>query len=422
MKQKLMSIRNLSKTDEARDKKVLQNINFDIFQGDIIALLGKSSSGKSTLLKMMSGLIAPSSGKITYLDEVITKPLPEISIVFQHFSLLPWLNVIDNIFLGMESKNYVMSELEKHQRAIDILDKIGLSGLEYQYPKDLPVDMKQRVSIARSLVSDPMILLMDEPFCSLDILTAESLKGDLWNIWKEEQNDKAMVFITNNIEEAVLFSNKVVLLATNNLTANGYATGIKAVLSIDLPLGDRSYKDPKVIEIIDNIYDMMSSVTFFSKTKSFHMPDVEVSEVLGLLMEMHDLKSEGMIDLPLLAEHVQLDMEKLFPALEMLSLLNVADILKGDVQMKKSGYEILDAKDIEERKLVLKNLLIQHVPFAQKIITILEEYSSAITKHHLLELLNKNDEVYLEDLDIFIKWAVYTHLLDYTSSGEITLL
>ena len=151
---------------------VLDGINLTLKQGEIVGLLGRSGSGKSTLLRIISGLAEPSSGTATYLGDPIRGPAKGISMVFQSFALFPWLTVLENVELGLEAVGLPPKEIRT--RAIAAIDLIGLDGFESAYPRELSGGMRQRVGFARALVVHPNILLMDEPFSALDVLTAET--------------------------------------------------------------------------------------------------------------------------------------------------------------------------------------------------------------------------------------------------------
>lgn len=200
----IIEVKNISKSFKKHGTQsllVLDRISFNVGEGEIIAILGKSGSGKSTLLRTIAGLIKPSSGVVLYHGEPINAPVPGLTMVFQHFALMPWLTVLENVELGLEARG--IAREERRARAIEAIDIVGLDGFESAYPKELSGGMSQRVGLARALVVDPEVLLMDEPFSALDVLTAENLRGDLINIWHSgKTNIKSVILVTHNIEEA----------------------------------------------------------------------------------------------------------------------------------------------------------------------------------------------------------------------------
>src|ERR1700742_3004085 len=193
---------------------VLDGIELTMNEGQIVGLLGRTGSGKSTLLRSIAGLMPASAGSITYLGQPVVGPAAGITMVFQSFALFPWLTVLENVQLGLEALG--LPEAEIRQRALAGIDLIGLDGYESAYPRELSGGMRQRVGFARALVVHPNILLMDEPFSALDVLTAENLRTDLVELWSEGQLPiKGVILVTHNIEEAVLMCDRVLLFSRN---------------------------------------------------------------------------------------------------------------------------------------------------------------------------------------------------------------
>src|SRR5262249_20182638 len=193
---------------------VLDDINLRVQEGEILGLLGRTGSGKSTLLRLISGLAQAAGGSINYLGRAVEGPAPGIAMVFQSFALFPWLTVLENVELGLEALGLPANEIRR--RSLAAIDLIGLDGFESAYPRELSGGMRQRVGFARALVVHPNILLMDEPFSALDVLTAETLRTDFLDLWSEGQLPiKGVILVTHNIEEAVLMCDRVLLFSTN---------------------------------------------------------------------------------------------------------------------------------------------------------------------------------------------------------------
>jgi len=193
---------------------VLQDINLTLRDGEIVGLLGRSGSGKSTLLRLIAGLAQPISGQVNYEGQRVTGPAPGIAMVFQNSALFPWLTVLENVQLGLEALGLPEAEIRK--RALAGIDLIGLDGYESAYPRELSGGMRQRVGFARALVVHPKILLMDEPFSALDVLTAETLRTDFLELWTEGKLPiKGVILVTHNIEEAVLMCDRVLIFSRN---------------------------------------------------------------------------------------------------------------------------------------------------------------------------------------------------------------
>src|ERR1700731_2568466 len=231
---------------------VLDGIELQCVQGQIVGLLGRTGSGKSTLLRLIAGLAQPSGGTVTYLGERVTGPAPGIAMVFQSFALFPWLTGLENVQLGLEALGLPDAEIRK--RALAAIDLIGLDGYESAFPRELSGGMRQRVGFARALVVHPNILLMDEPFSALDVLTAETLRTDFLDLWGEGRMPiKGVILVTHNIEEAVLMGDRILVFGSN---PGRILTEISVTLT-----QPRKRLDPTFRELVDRIYVEMTART-----------------------------------------------------------------------------------------------------------------------------------------------------------------
>jgi NitT/TauT family transport system ATP-binding protein len=225
----VIQIKNVKKTfkqNDHQDLLVLDNINIELHENEITAILGKSGSGKSTLLRIIAGLIKPSSGEIIYRGQYVNEPADGLAMVFQNFALMPWLTVLQNVELGLEALR--VPKKERRIRSLKAIDIVGLDGFESAYPKELSGGMRQRVGFARALVVNPDVLLMDEPFSSLDVLTADNLRSDLLDLWQSKKtNIKTILLVTHSIEEAVSLADRIIVF--------GSVPGINTELPIDVP-------------------------------------------------------------------------------------------------------------------------------------------------------------------------------------------
>lgn len=210
MAKPLLSIRNVKKVFTTRDGELeaLGDVSFDVFPGEFVSIVGPSGCGKTTLLKILAGLLQKSGGRIE-VDEESFDPTREVGFVFQKPLLLHWRKVIDNVLLPIEILKMDRKAMEKKARAL--LDLVGLTGFENNYPNELSGGMQQRVSIARALIHDPKLLLMDEPFGALDAITRERMNLELLRIWHEAR--KTILFVTHGISEAVFLSDRVIVLS-----------------------------------------------------------------------------------------------------------------------------------------------------------------------------------------------------------------
>jgi NitT/TauT family transport system ATP-binding protein len=213
----LLHANNITKYFTSAEQKkllVLDSIDFELYSGEIVAILGKSGSGKSTFLRIIAGLVRPDHGTVTYKQDLVKCPIKGIAMVFQNFALMPWLTVLQNVELGLEARN--IRAQERKEKALKAIDMIGLDGFENAYPKELSGGMRQRVGFARALVLQPDLLLMDEPFSALDVLTAENLREDLLELWEKNDAMKGILYVTHNIEEAVLTADRIIIFGSNN--------------------------------------------------------------------------------------------------------------------------------------------------------------------------------------------------------------
>ena len=204
--------------------KVLQNISLEVKKGQFFALVGPLGCGKTTLLKTLGGLIKPTKGKVYLSNRLLTKPSAEISFVFQKSNLMPWRTVEKNIILPLEIKKVPKKEVKKRVRKI--LKLINLEKFKNTYPNDLSGGMEQLTAIARSFIADAQILLLDEPFASLDAISREKMNQELLKLWQRKR--KTIILVTHSIEEAVFLADKVLIMSQR-------PGRIKSIIKIDLP-------------------------------------------------------------------------------------------------------------------------------------------------------------------------------------------
>ncbi|MEM0094663.1 MAG: ABC transporter ATP-binding protein [Candidatus Micrarchaeaceae archaeon] len=228
---------------------IIDGISFSVEKQEFVTLVGPSGCGKSTLLRIIAGLIKPNSGSVYFMGRKITEPTTGISFVFQDFGLLPWLTAMENVKLGMSMLG--ISEYEKEKRAAELLEKFGLSSFANAYINSLSGGMKQRVGIARALSSDPKVLLMDEPFSSIDELTAESLRSDVLSTLKNPETPvDSVIMVSHNIEEAVELSDRIIVLSDK-------PSKVKGIKSISLPY-PRNKHDKRFMQNVDEIYSILT--------------------------------------------------------------------------------------------------------------------------------------------------------------------
>lgn len=247
----LIKVCNVWKIFERNGKNIvaLQDVSFDVYENEFICIVGPSGCGKSTLLRIIDGLEAPTKGEVLFKDEPIKAPSPKIGIVFQSFALIPWKTVLENVEMGLLSLK--MPKEKRIERALKYLHSVGLEGFEDLYPKELSGGMKQRVGIARALALEPEVLLLDEPFSSLDALTAETLRKETLEIWlREDIPTKVCIMVTHNVQEAVYMADRIIVLSARP------GRVIKDVkVAIPRP---RNPRDTSLFELEDRIISLIS--------------------------------------------------------------------------------------------------------------------------------------------------------------------
>jgi NitT/TauT family transport system ATP-binding protein len=403
---------------------VLDNVNLDVYDNEIVALLGRSGTGKSTLLRIISGLMPPIEGEITIEGRAIRGPADGVAMVFQSFALFPWLTVLENVEIGLEAQG--VSQAPRRKRALAAIDLIGLDGFETAYPKELSGGMQQRVGLARALVVDPKVLLMDEPFSALDVLTAETLRTDLLDLWCEGRMPiRGIVLVTHNIEEAVLMSDRILVFSSN-------PGRVIAEIKVNLPQ-PRNRVDPAFRAMVDDIYARMTAKTGAAPAREgifpgtgigMSLPSVSTNTLAGLLETLEEPPFNGKADLPLLAERAQLEVDDLFHAAETLQLLRFADLAEGDLKITDAGRRFAGA-GMDERKAQFAQHLVTYIPLAAHIKRVLDERPS-----HRAPIIRFHDE--LEDsmseeeaettLQTVINWARYAEVLAFDGeTGMISL-
>ena len=401
---------------------VLDGVEFKLTEGEIVGLLGRSGSGKSTLLRLISGLAPPSAGDITYLGESVVGPAAGIAMVFQSFALFPWLTVLENVEIGLQALGQPKNEVRR--RALAAIDLIGLDGFELAYPRELSGGMRQRVGFARALVVHPNILLMDEPFSALDVLTAETLRTDFLDLWSEGQLPiKGVILVTHNIEEAVQMCDRVLVFSTN-------PGRIVHEIKVDIPQ-PRDRLDPRFHELVERIYVELTARPLGQRApaRAERFPGIGIETILprvssnllsGLLEAVAAAPHNGDADLPEIAAALHMEVDDLFPVAETLQMLRLAEVEEGDVRLTDVGRRFATA-EVDERKEIFARHLLCYVPLAAQVRRVLDERAS-----HRAPKSRFSDE--LEDhmspdaaeqtLRAVISWGRYAEVFAYDDRTE----
>ncbi len=399
---------------------ILEDINLEIKIGEFLAILGPSGSGKSTLLRIIAGLIPASKGKVTYLGRDIQGVNPGVAMVFQSFALFPWLTVLENVLVGLEFKK--LSKAEKYEKALKVIDIVGLDGFENAYPKELSGGMRQRVGIGRALVSDPDVLLMDEPFSALDVLTAENLRRDLLELWLDKKiSTKSIILVTHGIEEAVYMADRAVILSS------GPARVVEDI-AIDIPRW-RDKKDADFTALVDKIYSLMTKKEMKRSEDAVYqpkpitvLPRVSAGALTGFLELLEDQNERT--DLYKLADRLVMDSEDFFPIIELASLLDFAKVVEGDIELTPEGIEFATATVLERKELFKKQLL-KNVSFMTQMINVLQSKSN---KHMNIEFFEDliarthGDALAKTQIQLLVSWGRYSELFGYDEATKLVYL
>lgn len=401
-----------------RELHVLENINFSVNEGEIISIVGPSGAGKSSLLKILSGLAEPTSGVVLYHGKPLKEARPNIGMVFQSFAIFPWLTVLENVEIGLLAKNE--KEEEARQRALKVIDMVGLDGFEEAYPRELSGGMKQRVGIARALAVEPEIFFMDEPFSALDILTAENLRSELLDLWlKKRMPTKSIIIVTHNIEEAIELSDRIIVMSHN-------PGRIKADIVVTIPAPrDKNSKEFKYL--LDELYAILTrpaeEVPFLLRKERYQfLPHAKIGAISGLIELVYD--KGGRADIPQLASDLSMEVDDIFPLTEAAVFLGFAEIKEGDIILTEHGRIFAEA-DALGKKGLFKDMALKNIQLIKQIVQVLSQSTKhRISEDFFIEILENHftEEEAWNQLETAIDWGRYAELFAYDyDTGELYL-
>ena len=420
----LLSLRQVAKLFRSADGHnrvaVLDGLDLDIHAGEVVALLGRSGSGKSTLLRLMAGLLAPTEGLILRDGQPLVGVHNDVAMVFQSFALLPWLTVLENTAIGLEARGLPAQEIR--QRALRALAMVGLEGNAEAYPRELSGGMRQRVGFARAFVMEPALLLMDEPFSALDILTSENLRRDIDHLWASAAFPaRAIVIVTHSIEEAVLLSDRVVLLSAN-------PGRVRGVVPIPLPR-PRDDGSPAFRGLVDELYRCMTDpdrpvgqaraqpVAIPSSRPSLALPPASLGAVCDLIATVPE---DGGISLADLADELVLELDALLPILDAGELLALMEVDGARLTLSPIGLALRGASE-EGQQALLRQQLLAHVPLVAQLQQRLDDSRRGeVEGDSVLDLLNeqftnKEAEAIFET---FVSWTRSCGLVRYSREQD----
>ena len=399
---------------------VLDDVNLTLRAGEIVGLLGRSGSGKSTLLRSIAGLIHPTAGTVQVRDLQGDETAHGVSMVFQSFALFPWLTVQKNVELGLEAQG-VPAE-ERRKRSLAAIDLIGLDGFENAYPKELSGGMRQRVGLARALVVQPSVLLMDEPFSALDVLTAETLRTDLLDLWSEGRMPiRSILIVTHNIEEAVLMCDRILVFSSN-------PGRVIAEIKVDLPQ-PRNRLDPAFRALVDEIYARMTARPIAPTPREdpahgsglgMSLTHVSTNSLAGMIEAIAAPPNNGATDLASLGRELQMEADELLPIAETLQLMRFAEIEGRTIRLTPAARRY-DAAAVDERKQIFAQQLLAHVPLAAHIRRILDDRAThqAPATRFRDELEDYMSDTYAEEtMDAIVSWGRYAEIFAYHEDDD----
>jgi NitT/TauT family transport system ATP-binding protein len=420
--------------DQPSDNRiqVIAPLDLAVYPGEILTLLGPSGSGKSTLLRILTGLSQASAGQVLWHGSPVDGPCENVSIVFQSFALFPWLTVLENVEAPLKARGVPADD--RSTRSLKMLDAVGLDGFENAYPKELSGGMKQRVGFARALVVEPEVLFMDEPFSSLDVLTAENLRSELLELWEDKKMPTRAVFIvTHNIEEAVLLGDRIVVLGKN-------PGRIRTDFRVDLPR-PRDRKHPRFTRIVDYIYQILTQPDTEhallatgpasgspqpasglpqsdGRPKYPMLPHARTGGIAGFLEILAD--HNGREDVYRLADLLSFEIDALLPIVEGAALLGFVKLTEGDAEITPAGLEFAHA-DILRQKELFRNAALNHVALLKQIKSALESKSDhTLPDEFFHDILDEHftEEETLRQLDTAINWGRYAELFDHDAERK----
>lgn len=399
--------------------KVLNDINMSLGVDEIVALLGPSGSGKSTCLRILAGLLKPNDGEVLTEGKPLEGPNPLISMVFQSNPLLPWLTVFENIALGLDP--YDLPNNEVRSRVRKVIDVVGLEGFEEAYPKELAGGMKQRVGIARSLIVDRPILCLDEPFSSLDVLSAEALRTEVLNIWLSKKTaTRTLVLVTHDITEAAWFSKRIMVMSTTP----GH---VRVVIKNDLPY-PRDERSSGFKNLVTNIHDVITQAiipdtpewvppALAGSSSVEAIPPVPLNELIGLLEFVAG--RGGKEDSFAIANELGRDFGQILFLAKAAELLDFVDTPKNAIVITDFGKRFIDG-DVNVRKRILHEALkqLKLIQLMEQKLKGAEHYTLPVERalEHVSEWLpNENVQAVL---DTIIQWGRYGELFGYNADTK----
>ena len=398
----------------------VDGVNMTVNEGEFVALLGPSGCGKSTLLRIITVLQKPSQGTVLYRGEPVTGVNPRATIVFQTFALFPWLTVQQNVEIALKARG--VAPEERKTRALELLDRVGLDGFETAFPRELSGGMRQKVGFARAMAVNPELLCLDEPFSALDVLSAESLRGELLELWLGGGiPTRAILMVTHNIEEAVFMADRVIVMDKD-------PGRVVADVNVVLP-HPRQHKSPEFAAIVDQVY-----ATLAGQTQPEHLevgtapgepgrtralPDIAIDDLTGVLERLTEEPGRT-ADIFRLSSELQVDSDYLLRLTEAAELLGFATLAQGDISLTPLGETFAEASILARKEIFATR--IRRLPLFSWLLKMLSAAEKPQLErsviHAALELEFPPEEA-RRQLDLIIQWGRYAELFEYDDGSEI---
>jgi NitT/TauT family transport system ATP-binding protein len=420
----LIELKSVSKRfqlESGAELKVLEGVELSLRENDVVALLGPSGSGKSTCLRIMAGLIEPTSGQAFTRGQPLEGINPDVALVFQSFALFPWETVYENIALALKPLDLEPAEVK--ERVKRVIDLVGLEGFEEAYPRELSGGMKQRVGIARALVMERPILFLDEPFSALDMLTADTLRTEIINIFQHGKTaTRSLLIVTHNITEAVVMAKRILVMGVNP----GH---VRDQIVNDLPY-PRDEDSAAFIRMVSRIHALITETMMPDVPKPGTvvrasvresalqiLPNVQITEMIGLL-EAIDWEG-GSADIFDLSQAIGKDFGQTLYMVKAAELLDLVDTPKQTVVLTESGKTFVDG-DINTRKGMLHRLF-SSLRIVQQISELLKQSDTLRLPVEVIEekisewLPNENPE---KVVSVLISWGRFSEVFGYNDDAK----
>ena len=421
----LRSVNKSFITAGGHELKVLEQIDIAVQEGELLALLGQSGSGKSTILRCLTGLIEPTSGRVLHKGETLHGINEDASVVFQTFALYPWLTVEQNVAVGLMA--HQVSRAERDAAVDRAIELIGLGNYHAAYPRELSGGMRQRVGIARALVSQPRLLCLDEAFSALDVLTAENLRQELISLWRAPDTGLSSIFmVTHSIAEAVEMATRIVVLFPR-------PGRLGLVLENALPY-PRDEKSPEFQRLVSLIHECITTTTLpdipaeapiagqpisRARNRMESIPLVPVGQILGLLSILHD--SPELSNIYDISDEIGKEFGETIALVKAAEILELVETPKQEVRFTELGKRFV-AADRETRHAIFAEQVFKLRLF-HIIIALLEEYeevdSARVIKDIGSALPYDNPE---KTFQTMIAWGRYAGLMDFNAKTGMVFL